>query len=122
MNKLQRQTTFVAICLLLAGATAAAQSLPRLNNMTPAISLVPPALITPARPPCARPAEASDVDDYNGPLSRIVARFSQRIESTTVHMPRHKSDLRFCSLDASDKFHMFVESSADPINYAGAAW
>src|SRR5262249_13405121 len=100
---------------------AAAQSLPRLNNMTPAISLVSPALITPARPPCARPAEAFDVDDYNGPLSRIVARFSQRIESTTVHMPRHKSDLRPCSLDASVKFHMFVESSADPINYFGLA-
>src|SRR6476620_9705883 len=104
---------------------AGAQSLDRLNklnNMTPAVALFSPTMITPARPPCARPAEAFDIDDYNGPMSQLVARFSQRIESTTVHIPRHKSDLRPCSLTASDKFHMFIESSADPINYVGAAW
>ena len=70
--------------------------------------------VTPARPPCARPAEAFDIDDYNGPLSHLVSRFSQSIESTTVHIPRHRSDLRPCALTASDKFHMFVESTADP--------
>jgi hypothetical protein len=120
MNKLRRQVALAGV--LLAGAAAYARSLSRLNNMTPAVSLVPPAMITPARPPCAHAAEAFDMDDYNGPLNQIVARFSQRIESTTVHMPRHKSELRPCSLNAADKFHMFVESSADPINYMGAAW
>jgi hypothetical protein len=123
MNKLQRQ--FALLATLLATMPAGAQSLDRLNrlnNMTPAVTLVSPTMITPARPPCARPAEAFDIDDYNGPMSQLVARFSQRIESTTVHIPRHKSDLRPCSLTASDKLHMFIESSADPINYVGAAW
>jgi hypothetical protein len=123
MNKLQRQ--FALLATLLASILAGAQSLDRLNklnNMTPAVALFSPTMITPARPPCARPAEAFDIDDYNGPMSHLVARFSQRIESTTVHIPRHKSDLRPCSLTASDKFHMFIESSADPINYVGAAW
>ena len=126
MNKLQRQ--FALLGTLLASTLAGAQSLPRLNklnNMTPSVSLVSPSLITPitpAKPPCARPAEAFDIDDYNGPLNKLVSRFSQRIESTTVHIPRHKSDLRPCALTASDKFHMFVESTADPINYLGAAW
>jgi hypothetical protein len=123
MNNLQRQIALLGT--LLASTLASAQSLPRLNalnNMTPAVSLVAPAMITPARPPCARPAEAFDIDDYNGPLSQLVARFSQRIESTTVHLPRRRSDLRPCALSASDKFHMFVESTADPINYVGAAW
>ena len=120
MNKLQRQVALVVA--LLTGVAAGAQSLPRLNNMTPAVTLVSPTLITPARPPCARPAEAFDIDDYSGPFSQLVARFSQRIESTTVHLPRHRSDLRPCALTANDKFHMFVESTADPINYVGAAW
>jgi len=111
----------VFVALLFAAATGQAQPL-RLNNMTPAVSLVPSAMITPVRQPCARPAEAFDVDDYNGPLSSLVSRFSQRIESTTVHLPRHRSDLRPCALSASDKFHTFVESSSDPINYVGAAW
>ena len=126
MTTLQRQ--FVLLGMLLASTLACAQSLPRLNslnNMTPSVSLMSPSLITPvtpARPPCARPAEVFDIDDYNGPLSHLVSRFSQRIESTTVHIPRHRSDLKPCALTASDKFHMFVESTADPINYLGAAW
>jgi hypothetical protein len=121
MKSLQRQ--LVLLGMLLAGAAAVrAQSLPRLDNMTPAVALVRPTMIAPARPPCARPAEAFDMDDYSGPLSRLVSRFSERIESTTVHMPRHKSDLRPCALNAADKFHMFVESSADPITYVGASW
>ena len=109
--------------LLLAASTlAGAQLQPRLDNMTPAVALVPPSMITPARPPCARPVEVFDMDDYNGPFNQLVSRFSQRIESTTVHLPRHHSDLRPCALTASTKFHMFVESTADPLNYLGAAW
>jgi len=105
-----------------AGTLARAQAVPRLDTMTPAVALVSPSLITPARPPCARPVEVFDMDDYNGPLNRLVARFSQRIESTTVHLPRRHSELRPCALSSADKFHMFVESSADPLNYVGAAW
>jgi hypothetical protein len=118
--KLRRQ--FAWLGLLAAGVVAGAQSLPRLNHRTPSVTLVSPAMIAPARPPCARPAEAFDMDDYNGPLNHLVSRFSQRIENSTVHLPRHRSDLRPCSLTASDKFHMFVESTADPLNYVGAAW
>jgi hypothetical protein len=113
---------FAVLGLLSAGAVAGAQPLPRLNNMTPAVTLVSPALISPSRPPCARPAEAFDVDDYNGPLNHLVSRFSQQIENSTVHLPRRHSDLRPCALTASGKFHMFVENTADPINYVGAAW
>ncbi len=108
--------------LAAAGTLAGAQALPRLDTMTPAVALVSPSLITPAHPPCARPVEVFDMDDYNGPLNRIVERFSQRIENTTVHLPRRHSDLRPCALSSVDKFHMFVESSADPLNYVGAVW
>jgi hypothetical protein len=107
---------------LLAATLACAQSLPRLDNMTPVFSLVPSSMVTPVKPPCAPGTEPFDIDDYNGPLSQVVARFSQRLERTTVHIPRHKNDLRPCALSASDKFHMFVESTADPLSYVGAAW
>jgi hypothetical protein len=120
MKRLHRQ--FALLATLLAGGLACAQPVPRLNNMTPALSLVPPSMITPAKQPCVHPIEPFDIDDYNGPLSQVVGRFSQRLESTTVHIPRHKSDLRPCALSASDKFHMFVESTSDPLNYVGAAW
>src|SRR5579864_8693556 len=120
MHKLQRH--FALLVTLLAGTLASAQSLSGLNNLTPAIALVPPSMITPVKPPCIHPVEPFDIDDYNGPLNGVVARFSQRLESTTVHLPRHRSDLRPCALSSSDKFHMFVESTADPLNYVGAAW
>jgi hypothetical protein len=120
MSDFWRQFAWLGV--LAAGTLGTAQPMPRLNNMTPTVTLVSPALITPARPPCAKPAEAFDVDDYNGPLNQLVSRFSQRIESTTVHLPRHHSDLRPCALTASSKFHMFVESTADPMNYVSAAW
>jgi hypothetical protein len=113
---------FAPFCLLLASTFADAQAQPRLDNMTPAVALVSPSMITPARPPCARPVEVFDMDDYNGPLNQLVSRFSQRIENTTVHLPRRHSDLRPCALTASSKFHMFVESTADPLNYVGAVW
>jgi hypothetical protein len=120
MNRLQRQ--FALATTLAAATLAGAQtSPPRLNNMTPTVMLGPAAMIQPAAPPCARPVEPFDVDDYDGPLNQLVARFSQRIESTTVHLPRHHG-IKPCALNASDKFHMFVESTADPINYVSAAW
>jgi hypothetical protein len=115
-------TKFAGFALLSAGTLAGAQAMPRLDTMTPAVALVSPSVITPARPPCAQPVEVFDMDDYNGPLSRIVERFSQRIENTTVHLSRRHSDLRPCALTSAGKFHMFVESSADPLNYVGAVW
>lgn len=123
MNQLQKQ--FALLAVLLAGTLASAQSLPGLNNMTPSVALgFSPTMITAitrVKPSCAKPAEAFDMDDYSGPLNHLVSRFSQRIESTTVHIPR-RHGLKPCSLSAGDKFHMFVESTSDPLNYVGAAW
>src|ERR1700686_4272440 len=126
MNKLPRH--FALMGTLLASALAGAQPLPRLNNMTPAVTLVSPAtiapitLIAPVTLPCARAAQVFAIDDYTGPLNHLVSRFSQRLESTTVHMSRRRNDLRPCALSAFDKFHMFVERTADPLSYVGAAW
>src|SRR5437899_1568807 len=97
MNKLQRH---VALLSTLAGSSLSfAQAVPRFasmtpSNMTPSIALVSPVLIRPATPPCAKFVEPFDIDDYNGPLSHIIARFSQRVESSTVHVPRRHSALR----------------------------
>src|SRR5882672_7347759 len=99
MNNLWRH--FALLATLLASALVCAQPLPHLDNLTPAIALAPSAIITPVKQPCIHPIEPFDIDDYNGPLNQVVARFSQRLESTTVHLPRHKSDLRPCALSAS---------------------
>jgi hypothetical protein len=121
---------FVLWGLLSLCASADAEHLPDLGNMTPAASLVRPAtlpitiqpvLIKPVLPPCARFIEPFDVDDYNGPLNRVVARFSQGIDSATPHLGASSAQ-RPCTMSAGDKFHLFINNSVDPASYIGAAW
>src|SRR5260221_13860749 len=107
MKNLQRQ--FALLAFVLTSALACAQPLPKLNNMTPAVALASPSMITPITPvnqPGAHPIEPFDIDDYNGPLSQVVARFSLRLESPPDHFPRHKSAVRPCALSASDNVPM----------------
>src|SRR5882724_8487710 len=97
MNRMQRQ---VVLLSTLAGSSLSfAQVGPRMVGMTPSdltpeIALVSPAAIQLAAPPCAKFVEPFDVADYNGPLNRVVARFTQSVESSTVHVPRHHSALK----------------------------
>lgn len=124
--KLQRQIAFwglLAIC-----ASAPAQRLPRLGNMTPEASLVsapwlPPITLEPVmiKPvcPCARFIEPFDVDDYRGPLNGIVARFSQGFDSATPHLGGSSSK---CRMTVGDKFRLFINNNIDPASYLSAAW
>ena len=124
--KLQRQVAFwglLAIC-----ASAWAERLPRLGNMTPEASLVSapwlppitlePVMIRPVRP-CSPFVEPFDVDDYRGPLSGIVARFSQGFDNATPHLGGSSSK---CEMTTGDKFRLFVNNNIDPASYLGAAW
>lgn len=70
--------------------------------------------------PCDRPAELFDASEYNGPLKRIAAWFARNPEMTTVPA-RRRNGKRICSLDAHQKFDMFVETSVDPVTFLGAA-
>jgi hypothetical protein len=119
MGKFQRSGLLAALVI---GSCACAQQLPQLGNITPQIALTPVAMIRPAVQPCAKSTEPFDVDDYDGPFNQLVARFSQRVEKATVHVPRHHSSLKPCAMDAREKFRLFVDQQIDPINFVGAAW
>ena len=106
--------------MLVTSSLAYAQHLPKPGNFTPSVALISPALSLPALP-CRNMIEPFDVDDYNGPLNRVVARFSQRVESGTVHLP-HNHGVQPCSMSAGDKFRLFVEDNVDPANFVGSAW
>src|SRR5690242_11113333 len=64
-----------------------------------------------AAPSCAAPAEAFDMDDYDGPFNQLIARFTQKVEIKTVHPPHRHSGIKLCSLDTGDKFHLFMKNS-----------
>jgi hypothetical protein len=93
---------------------ATTTSLPSVNPAT--------ATIQPAVQPCARPAEMFDIEEYDGPFNKLVASFSHKLEIKTVASRRSHQHLAPCALAASEKFHLFVRNSFEPINFVGAAW
>jgi hypothetical protein len=112
----------VLLGTLAMSAIATAQRLPQFGSVTPVAALVPAAVSHPVQPPCAKRVEPFDVDDYNGPFSTLVGRFSQKVDRVTVRAPGHHTSLKPCSLSAGEKFRLFVNDSVDPITFVGAAW
>jgi hypothetical protein len=120
MSRLQRQ-----LVLLGAMATSVAlfgQHLSEFGNITPVVALVPAAVMHPVQFPCAKRDEPFDMDAYDGPFNQLVGRFSQKLDRTTVHAPRHHTSLKPCSLSAGEKFRLFVNDSVDPVNFVGIGW
>lgn len=92
-------------------------------DIPPSGDIPQPASPVAARPqPCAKPADLFDIDEYNGPLHQLVARFSQQLEIKTVHPSRRNTGALPCSLNARGKFHLFVEDTFEPVNFVDAAW
>jgi hypothetical protein len=122
MAKLVRQLGFASI--LLGGSSVFAQIGPwaDTNFSVPRFTPDSRAVIQPViAQPCAAPADLLDMDEYDGPLNKLVARFSQKLEIKTVTSQHHKH-ARPCSLDSGEKFHLFVENSFEPVNFLSAAW
>lgn len=145
MRQFLNKIAIIGACC--AGSLAVAQQLPRFANMTPAAYAAPaayafpsatttvaslsgiappvftfqPVMIKPVAQPCAKFVEPFDVSDYSGPMSRLVAGISQRVDSSTVRAPRRHS-LKPCAMDAHDKFRLFLLNSTDPLSFVGAAW
>src|SRR5215813_6536151 len=113
----------ISILALVAFASVAwGQRLPSFGSVTPETALVPVAALHPIPQPCAKADEPFDIDDYDGPFNRFVARVSQKVDRVTVHVPRHRTGLKPCSLSVGEKFKLFVDDSVDPVNFIGAAW
>lgn len=69
--------------------------------------------------PCDQPARLFSPRDYTGPFNRFAAIFARRPEMTTVPT-RRKNGEKVCSLDAGQKFTLFVKTTASPVTFAGA--
>jgi hypothetical protein len=70
---------------------------------------------------CIRPAPLPSADDYNGPFNKLVVRFSRKLDIRTVSLPRGpRYYQRICSLDAGQKFRLFIMDTIEPVTFAGA--
>jgi len=71
---------------------------------------------------CIRPAPMVGIEDYDGPLKKLVGTFARPLERKSVHPPNYKPGVKLCTLKFTDKFALFVQDSLDPVVFLGTAF
>lgn len=119
---------FSAALAGLAGGVACAQEVPAHAPSAPAPQRQP---ITPPLPeeavqnaaaPCVEPPPMVRIEDYDGPLKKVVGTFARPLERKSVHPPQYKPGTRLCTLRLKGKFVLFVQDSFDPVTFLGTAF
>jgi hypothetical protein len=75
-----------------------------------------------AASPCVEPPPMVRIEDYDGPLKKMVGRFSRPLERKSVHPPQYKPGAKLCTLTLKGKFVLFIQDSFDPVTILGAAF
>jgi hypothetical protein len=73
-------------------------------------------------PPCIQPPPMVRIEDYNGPLQKVVGTFARPLERKSVPLSRYKPGVKLCTLTPKDKFLLFVQDSFDPVTFLGSAF
>jgi hypothetical protein len=119
---LARLSFFAAFAALAAGAVCAQepQAPPQQSPVMPAP--LPTEFTNNVLVPCVQPPPLIRLEDYDGPLRKVVGVFYRHLERTSVHPPHYKPGVLLCTLSVRDKFILFVQDSADPVTFLGAAF
>lgn len=72
--------------------------------------------------PCVQPAPMVRLEDYDGPLKKVVGTFARPLERKAVHPPHYKPGAILCTLKLKDKFVLFVQDSFDPVTFLAAGF
>jgi hypothetical protein len=103
-----------AAALLLAGCSALAQT--SRQGKSP-----PGAPTQEAQNPCIHPAPLVTVEDYTGPMRKLVLFVARKPEIKTVQRPGLAEGI-VCALRPGQKFHLFVRNTFEPITIVAAAF
>jgi len=71
---------------------------------------------------CVEPPPMVRLEDYNGPLKKVVGTFARPLERKSVHPPQYKPGAKLCTLTLKGKFRLFVQDSLDPTTFLGPAF
>jgi hypothetical protein len=112
---------FQAALAALAGGAACAQELPAAPQQAPAAPLQEEAAKN-AAGQCVQPAPMMRMEDYDGPLKKVVGTFARPLERKTVHPPHYKPGAKLCTFAPKDKFVLFVRDSFDPVTILGTGF
>ncbi len=72
--------------------------------------------------PCVQPPPMVRIEDYDGPLKKVVGTFARPLERKSVHPPHYKTGAKLCVLTVKDKFVLFVQDSFDPVTFLSAGF
>jgi hypothetical protein len=75
-----------------------------------------------ATAPCIEPPPMVSIDDYDGPLQKVVGTLARPLERKSVHPPHFKSGTKLCTLTLKGKFLLFVADSLDPVTFLDAGF
>jgi hypothetical protein len=121
----KRFRMLAGLCFLAAAGPGSgmvfAQGPPTPPQEPPAAVLQGQAVNNPATT-CVQPAPMVRLEDYDGPLKKVVGTFARPLERKSVHAPHYKPGLKLCTLTLKDKFVLFVQDSIDPGTFLGAAF
>src|SRR5712664_2822333 len=105
----------------LAGGVVRAQGPPAPPQQPPAAPLQEEATKN-AAAPCVEPPPMVRLEDYDGPLKKVVGTFARPLERKAVHPPHYKPGAMLCTLNLKDKFVLFVQDSVDPVTFLSTAF
>ncbi len=105
------------------GGAACAQEVPTpAPAQQPAATPLQEEAIPNAAAACVQPAPMVRIEDYDGPLKKVVGTFARPLERKSVHPPNYKPGVKLCTLKFTDKFALFVQDSLDPVVFLGTAF
>jgi hypothetical protein len=75
-----------------------------------------------AAAPCLEPPPMIRWEEYQGPFRKTVGAFARTLERKSVGEVHYKPGTLLCSLEARDKFFLFVHDSTDPLAFLTAGF
>lgn len=71
---------------------------------------------------CVEPPPMVQLQDYIGPLHKVIGTFTRKLDRQSVHLPRYRPGLVLCSLEIKDKLFLFLRDSVDPATFLSAGF
>jgi hypothetical protein len=62
------------------------------------------------------------LQDYNGPLHKVIGTFTQKLDRRSVAVPHYKPGAVLCSLEIKDKLFLFLRDTVDPETFLAAGF
>ena len=110
------ETSLLVVLAGLAGGAVRAQVPPAPPQQPPDAPLQEEATKNPVAP-CVEPPPMVRLEDYNGPLKKVVGTFARPLERKSVHPAHYKHGAKLCTLTLKGKFVLFVQDSFDPVTF-----